>query len=180
MVEKPMSASFRPAALTPIERRRYPRYAFTAAVQAVDTAQRCVLNARISDLSRGGCYIDSFSPFPLKTAVKLRITSEKRAFEAHAKVVYSRTGMGMGLAFSSVEKEQSHVLDQWIGELSGAAPAELPAMEGNGSGAGKDRSHDEQCFALMEHTISLIRKGGLSNEQGKIMLRNLLGQEPEP
>lgn len=175
-----MDASIRPSTWAPVERRRYPRYSFTAAVQAVDTAQRCVLNARISDLSRGGCYIDSFSPFPLRTAVKLRITSEKRAFEAHAKVVYSRTGMGMGLSFAAVEAEQLHVLDQWLGELSGASPAELPAAEGNGNGAGKNPLHDEQCFALMEHTISLIRKGGLSNEQGKIMLRNLLGQEPKP
>jgi hypothetical protein len=180
MAENPMNASFRPPALTPIERRHYPRYSFTATVQAVDTVQRCVLNARISDLSRGGCYIDSFSPFPLKTAVKLRITCEKRAFEAHAKVVFSRTGMGMGLAFTSMEAEQQRVLDQWIGELSGTSPAELPAVEGNGNGAGKERSNDEQCFALIEHTISLIRQGGLSNEQGKMMLRNLLRHEPKP
>jgi hypothetical protein len=78
------------------ERRRYPRYSFTAAVQAVDRVQWSVLNARISDLGRGGCYVDAFSPFPLKTGVKLRITSEKRSFDAHADVVYSKTGMAWG------------------------------------------------------------------------------------
>jgi hypothetical protein len=180
MADNPMNASSRSTAVAPTEHRRYPRYSFTAAVQAVDTAQRSVLNARISDLGRGGCYVDAFSPFPIKTGVKLRITCEKRSFEAHANVVYSKTGMGMGLAFTSVEAEQLRVLDQWLGELSGTAPAELPAAEGNGKGAVKERSSDEQCFALIEHTISLIRRGSLSSEQGKIMLRNLLGQEPKP
>jgi hypothetical protein len=89
------------------ERRRYPRYSFTAAVQAVDRVQRSVLNARISDLGRGGCYVDAFSPFPLKTGVKLRITSEKRSFDAHADVVYSKTGMAWGWPFTTVARQDS-------------------------------------------------------------------------
>jgi hypothetical protein len=35
------------------------------------------------------------------------------------------------------------------------------------------RSDDERCYALIEHTISLIRQGSLSNERGKTLLRNL-------
>ena len=50
MLNDPMTARERPAAPGHNERRRHPRYSFTAAVQAVDTAQRSVLNARISDL----------------------------------------------------------------------------------------------------------------------------------
>jgi PilZ domain len=167
------------AAFAAPEHRRYPRYSFTAGVQAVDTAQRSVLNARISDLGRGGCYIDAFSPFPLKTGVKLRITSEKRSFEAHAVVVYSKTGMGMGLAFTTVEPEQLLVLDRWLAELSGAAPFEPGPSEENGENHGKKTSDDEQCFALVERTISLIRQGNLTSEQGKTLLRNLLCNEPK-
>jgi hypothetical protein len=48
--------------------------------------------------------------------VKLRITSEKRSFEAHADGVYSKTGMGMGLAFTTVEPEQLNILDRWLAE----------------------------------------------------------------
>jgi hypothetical protein len=90
-----------------------------------------VLNARISDLSRGGCYIDAFSPFPLKTDVKLRITNEKRSFETQANVVYSKIGMGRGLEFTAVEPEQSTVLEKWIAELSGASTLEFSAAEEN-------------------------------------------------
>lgn len=49
-----------------------------------------------------------------------RITSEKRSFEAHAVVVYFKTGMGMGLVFTTVEPEQLLILDRWLAELSGA------------------------------------------------------------
>lgn len=179
MLNDPMSAPGRPAALAHNERRRHPRYSFTAAVQAVDTAQRSVLNARISDLGRGGCYVDAFSPFPLKTGVKVRITSEKKCFEANANVVYSMSGMGMGLAFTTVEPEQLVVLDQWLAELSGTSPAQLPATAGNGHSTVKAQapSDDERCYALIEHTISLIRQGSLSNEQGKTLLRNLLCED---
>jgi hypothetical protein len=114
---------------------------------------------------------------PLKTGVKLRITSEKRCFEAHANMVYSLTGMGMGLAFTTVEPEQLIVLDQWLVELSDAPPAHLPAAEGIGHSAAKAPSDDERCYALIEHTISLIRQGSLSNEQGKTLLRNLLCED---
>jgi hypothetical protein len=74
---------------------------------------------------KGGCYADTFSPFPLKTAVKIRITRKKLSFTAEAKVVCSKIGMGMRLAFTSVEPREMGVLDKWSGELSGSAPMEL-------------------------------------------------------
>ncbi len=40
--------------------------------------------------------------------------------------------------------------------------------------AGMTIRSDERCYALIEHTISLIRQGSLSNERGKTLLRNLL------
>jgi hypothetical protein len=111
--------------------------------------------------------------------VRLRITSEKRSFEAHADVVYSKTGMGMGLAFTTVEPEQLNILDRWLAELSGAAPFEPERSESNGDSHTKEPSSDEQCYALIERTISLIRQGSLTDEQGKTLLRNLLCPDPK-
>jgi hypothetical protein len=42
---------------------------------------------------------------------------------------------------------------------------------------GASRSDDARCYALIEHTISLIRQGSLSHEQGKTLLRNLLCED---
>ena len=85
----------------------------------------------------------------------------------------------MGLAFTTVEREQLIVLDQWLAELRGAAPAELRAARGSGGSVPKERTNDEQCYALFERTLSLIWQGNISDEQGKTLLRNLLCKDPK-
>src|SRR5271168_275183 len=110
------------------DRRTYPRYHFTAAAEALDALHRTRMSARTSDIGKGGCYVDTYCPFPLKTPVKLRLTNEKSSFVAEAKVVYSKIGMGMGLQFTSIEPQQMGVLDKWIGELSGTAPLEFAGV----------------------------------------------------
>jgi len=75
------------AAVVADDRRVHPRYHFTACVAAIDAKHRTTLNARTSDLGRGGCYVDAFCPFPVQSDVKLRLTCEKRSFVAQAKGV---------------------------------------------------------------------------------------------
>ncbi len=87
--------------------RAHPRYQFTATAEALDAQHRLRMNARTSDLGKGGCYVDTFSPFPMKTGVKLRITKEKISFEAEATVVYSKIGMGMGMGWRSLPSTRS-------------------------------------------------------------------------
>jgi hypothetical protein len=161
------------------ERRVHPRYPFTAAVAAVDSRSRSMLNARTSDLSQGGCYVDAFCPFPLEAPVKLRLTSEKRAFVAQATVVYSRTGMGMGLKFTGIEDGQLLVLDRWLAELSGAAPCEFDSAEETFAAQKQEIVLKEQWYVLNEVVLALMRKGLLAPSEGKSMLQRLLDQEPQ-
>jgi PilZ domain-containing protein len=104
------------------DRRLMPRYPFTASAEALDPQSRARMTARTSDLSRGGCYVDTFCPFPKNSNVKLRLECNKEFLVAQAKVVYSKIGMGMGLCFTPLEQPHKRVLDKWIGELSGTAP----------------------------------------------------------
>jgi PilZ domain len=171
---KPGGNGFRPMPIE--ERRTYPRYHFTAAVEALDQNHRTRMNARTSDIGRGGCYVDTYCPFPLKTGVKLRLTNEKSSFVAEAKVVNSKIGMGMGLEFVSVEPQQMQVLDKWIGELSGSAPMQFAGLEEhhNSNGHTNAAPHKETGFVLNELIIALMRKGALTEEEGKTMLLRLL------
>jgi PilZ domain len=100
------------------DRRRTPRYAFTADVELVDLESGMALAARTADLSRGGCYVDMFSPLPANRIVKLRLTKWHQTFEALAKVVYSATGMGMGLAFTAADSTQQLIIESWIAKLA--------------------------------------------------------------
>lgn len=163
----------------PMERRKHPRYHFTAAVAAVDTKARTHMNARTSDLGRGGCYVDAFCPFPMNTPVKMRLTREKQSFIANAMVTNSRIGVGMGLKFTDIDSGQLPVLEKWLGELSGETPCEpecTPEESLNEivRSKGQEKVPLEQWYVLHELIITLMRKGALSHEEGKGMLRKLL------
>jgi hypothetical protein len=165
------------AALVPEDRRSSPRFHFTAAAEALDSQHRTRMNARTSDLGKGGCYVDTFSPFPLKTGVKIRITREKASFTAEAKVVYSKIGMGMGLAFTAIEPREMSVLDKWLAELSGTAPLEIASLEEQHA-APKSAALPKECgYVLNELILALMRKGTLTEEEGKTMLLRLVHRD---
>ncbi len=160
------------------DRRTHPRFHFCAAAEALDAQHRTRMNARTSDIGKGGCYVDTFSPFPLKTPVKIRITREKLSFTAEAKVVYSKIGMGMGLAFTAMEPSEIDVLERWIGELSGSASMEMADLgvvkQNHHNGAGHSPAAKEPGYVLNELIVALMRKGTLTEEEGKTMLLRLL------
>jgi hypothetical protein len=105
-----------PVAPTGADRRAHPRYEFTAAVEveAAESGQR--IQTRLRDLSQKGCYVDTESPLPLETAAEIRITKGAQSFEARARVVFSQVSRGMGLVFTTIEREHLGTLETWIGE----------------------------------------------------------------
>jgi PilZ domain len=156
------------------ERRTFPRYALSAEAEVVEAQSRTRMNARVSDLSRMGCYVEMMSPFPLGSNLKMRIMKNKTPFLEQGRVAYSSGGMGMGVRFTEVAPEQILMLEKWINELSGVLPFEdeepdegLPARAAQGSG-------NEASYVLNEVIIALMRKGILSDGEGKGMLQKLI------
>jgi PilZ domain-containing protein len=164
----------------PNERRRNPRYPFTASIEAIETKSGTRLNGRIGDLGLGGCYVDTLSPFPVGNVLSIKISKDNESFQAKAKVTYSLVGMGMGLAFIAADPEQVKVFQRWIRELSGekspasAASSESPANSpAASSSAGNTPAASEPQFVLTELIIALMRKGVLDKDDGNAMLRKL-------
>ncbi|MFZ0640253.1 MAG: PilZ domain-containing protein [Candidatus Acidiferrales bacterium] len=155
------------------ERRGSVRYPFTAAADVIEVESNARLSARSSDLGRGGCFIDSISPFPVGTDTILQLTFEQKTFEAKARVVYTQMGMGMGLVFTSVEPDQLFVLEKWLGNLSGKIPPERMAQEPQGF-AQQEVGRAEAGFVLNELIIALMRKQVLTEAEGKQLLQKLL------
>ncbi len=100
------------------DRRGATRYPFIASVEVVEFESEARLVGRVSDLARGGCYVDIINPLPSGTRVKLRIYKENENFEAVGTVRHSQTGMGMGIAFEEVTPEQDKLLQGWLARLS--------------------------------------------------------------
>jgi len=159
------------------ERRTSSRYPFTAICDAMDPASGLEIVGRTSDLGRGGCYIDTISPFPAGTSLLVRINRERQILQIGAKVVFDQPGMGMGLAFTDAERDQQAILDQWIADLSGE-PIAKPGLASPGSGAsqrGSARGTDNQALPVMNELILLlIKKGVLAEAEGKSLLQKLL------
>lgn len=96
------------------ERRRSPRFPFIASAEVHEENNGSRLDARVSDISATGCYVDTINPLPSGTAVRVKIFNEARSFEASAKVAYSVVHLGMGLSFSEVAPGSHDVLREWL------------------------------------------------------------------
>jgi hypothetical protein len=99
-----------------VERRSAPRHAMVLAAEVLELPRGTKLNARTADISRTGCYVDTLNPIPPGSEVQLRFTHGTETFVARGRVVYVSYGLGMGIAFVSVDDEQLARLDRWFSE----------------------------------------------------------------
>lgn len=96
------------------DRRRSPRFPFIASAEVLAENNGSRLDARISDISASGCYVDTINPLPDGTPVRLKIFNESQSFEAAAIVVYAHTHLGMGLRFGEVPPNSMTILRGWL------------------------------------------------------------------
>jgi hypothetical protein len=75
------------------------------------------LSAHTKDLSLFGCFVETVTPFPEGTKVRLRIPHGGTSFVAVGKVACSRTNSGMGITFTAVEPSSLPVIEAWLANL---------------------------------------------------------------
>ncbi len=173
MLEETNNKIYGSAALDPHERRRDARYPFTAAVEAVELKSQTRIQGRTTDLSRGGCFIDTITTFAPGSIVKMRLMKEKRSFETRAKVVYSLVDMGMGVKFTDADPEQLWILEKWVEELSGELLPEPELHRPPDRSYSHGRLGDEEFQVLNELVMELMRQRVLSNTRCEAMLEKL-------
>jgi len=141
------------------ERRFAVRHAVSAGAKATELDTRLQLQARCSDLSVAGCYIDTLNPFPVNSKVQLQLTYKDTTFEVNAHVVTHHVGMGMGLVFDKLGPEQVMVLVDWLSKRPAAPPSldqpfppeKLPVMPAVTEAAGlTDRALFVKLLRLLE------------------------------
>jgi PilZ domain len=98
-----------------VERRAAPRYPLILGAEVTVLSNKAKLQARTSDVSRTGCYIDTLNPCEAGTQIHLRLDYQSESFEALARVVYISPGLGMGVAFQGeIPPAQLAILDRWL------------------------------------------------------------------
>lgn len=158
------------------ERRHHLRFPFTASVEAFEPHSHAILHARTSDLSLGGCYVDTLNPFAVGTVIKIRLTKDEVTFEADAKVSFSQVGMGMGVTFISAMPPQLQIFQKWLVELAGKSSPEPKQPKKPEPAPNIANSTRHSDFVLCELLIALVEKRVLSEAEGKAMLRMLQRQ----
>ena len=158
------------------ERRVSVRFPFTAAAEVSELRSKARVAGRCSDLSIGGCYVDTLSPFPLGSAVRIRMETDNREFEADAVVAYAHPQMGMGLRFTGIKREHEEVLRSWIAELGGeqlAEPAVSPAEPEPKPEGGAIDAIENTRLVLNELITLLVRSKIITGNDGVRLLREM-------
>ena len=166
------------------ERRKDVRFSVSASAEMLELHTRTRLAGRASDLSTGGCYIDTVSPFPVGSSLMLNLTSEHHNVHVKANVVYAPAGMGMGLAFTEITPKQKENLTAWLRELNGEVP-QPPTPEPNMPyiqevaqevkiEEPKARAEDAGLLGALAELISLLRvKRILSDSEVEVLREKL-------
>ena len=97
------------------QERRGFRFAFSSAAEvAPESSPSGSVNARATELSLHGCYVELPAPFPEETPVIVKIFREADYFESKATVIYVKPAAGMGLTFRELKPHCRAILQKWI------------------------------------------------------------------
>ena len=152
------------------ERRRLTRYSFMAAADVVELRSQTRVAGRCSDLSEGGCYVDTLSPFATGSAIRIAIQHDSREFQATAVVAYAHSSMGMGIRFTEIKQEYKNILRYWLADLRGEPipkpePVELP------SSSVQSLDADSNMRLVLNELITLlVRKKIITEMEGAELL----------
>jgi CheY-like chemotaxis protein/c-di-GMP-binding flagellar brake protein YcgR len=99
---------------------------------------------KLTDLSLGGCYVETESPFPERSGIVLCLKVADMEVEAEGMVRVMHPGSGMGIEFASRTAEQRAQVGNFIG-LLGSRPGVLPELliTPRGLAAGNDYGDSE-------------------------------------
>lgn len=94
--------------------RRTPRYSLVVDIEMTEQESDIQIRARTKMLSLFGCGVDTVKLIPQGTSVRIKLSHQGAEVRALARVVYSSSDLGMGVAFTNVEREDERILGWWI------------------------------------------------------------------
>jgi CheY-like chemotaxis protein len=86
-----------------------------------------VSQCTLTDLSLGGCYVETESPFPERSCITLCLNAEDMEVQADGMVRVMHPGFGMGIEFASGTTDERAQVARFIGFLT-SRPGMLPAL----------------------------------------------------
>jgi hypothetical protein len=152
------------------ERRGDDRHLVIASAEIVELSSGARFSTRTTDLSPGGCFVDTLTPFPVGSQVRVTVFKDNSHFETRGSVVYSQGGLGMGIAFNELEPKDRAALDGWLAELTHGR-VRIPESK---KPVQKLREGASDRTALIRLVQLMISKGMLTEAEGSSVFHDPL------
>ena len=154
------------------ERRVCPRFEWSTAANISHLSGGPPAQARLADISLGGCYLDMLAPSSVNTRLHISFEIENERFEAPAEVKFSVPRMGMGLQFISMSDRGRVLLEKLLRRLSGEALGRLagPTYE----------SMVQSMVQLLNALLQVLEQKGITSKveiENMILTRNRDGKK---
>jgi hypothetical protein len=108
------------SAWTGEERRHSARHAGAETAFIVQDGSRFPITGSLVDISRSGCYVETVTPLPVQTLVKLMVPAIDNEFRVHGIVRLCHDCMGIGVEFKELSEKDSAHLEQFLSRLADA------------------------------------------------------------
>ena len=103
------------------EKRSHVRYACDGGVEVRPEGSAGGFWGTLTDISLGGCYVQTFSPLSVGTLLSMRVQTKMTEFRCTGNVQASHPGVGMGIIFADFEEGQRQLLEALIKQLAADA-----------------------------------------------------------
>ena len=153
--------------------------------EKADPPIRCTM----TDISSGGCFLRTDSPFPMETRVELFLSVADSRVRTEGKIRVMHPEFGMGVEFASKTAEHRSLMKEVIGRLiqtDDLVPEVLVEPEGLDWGNKVDALSDDSSVPtemeeLEDPLLELFRTGALlPREQFLVELEKQRRRSPEP
>jgi CheY-like chemotaxis protein len=108
-------------------RQRLREWVVVNAAEILPEDPEPVSECKLTDLSLGGCYVETVSPFPERSGVVLCLKAAGMEVQAEGKVRVMHPESGMGLEFASGTEEQREQVGNFIKFLT-SRPGTVPQL----------------------------------------------------
>jgi hypothetical protein len=103
------------------EKRSHVRYVCDGGVEVRTEGTSTGFWGTLTDISLGGCYVQTFSPLPAGTMLNMRVQTKSVEFNCVGSVQASHPGVGMGIVFSHFPEGQQQHLEALIKQLAASS-----------------------------------------------------------
>jgi hypothetical protein len=163
----PEAASSR-SSVKEAERRSGDRHMFTAGAEIVELGSGARFSTRTTDLGPGGCFVDTLVPLPVGARVHVSVRKGKTQLDTNGVVVYSQTGLGMGIAFDTLDQSQRDSLEKWLIEITGSRAIVFQDVTSNSKTPAAPQQSDKEAVARLVRLM--ISKGLITAAEGSSVL----------